>query len=73
MNDTEMMSASHAVYSLRLHIVFVTKYRRKTLTSELLAALREAFAEILNDWRCTLIEFGGKQIMSICWWVSILR
>ncbi|WP_020373550.1 IS200/IS605 family transposase [Sulfobacillus thermosulfidooxidans] len=55
-----MMSASHAVYSLRLHIVFVTKYRRKTLTSELLAALREAFAEILNDWRCTLIEFGGE-------------
>ncbi|SMC07010.1 putative transposase [Sulfobacillus thermosulfidooxidans DSM 9293] len=54
------MSASHAVYSLRLHIVFVTKYRRKTLTSELLAALREAFAEILNDWRCTLIEFGGE-------------
>ncbi|WP_020375717.1 IS200/IS605 family transposase [Sulfobacillus thermosulfidooxidans] len=56
-----MMSASHAVYSLRLHIVFVTKYRRKTLTSELLAALREAFAEILNDWRCTLIEFGGGE------------
>ncbi|WP_157782362.1 transposase [Sulfobacillus thermosulfidooxidans] len=24
------------MYSLRLHIVFVTKYRRKTLTSELL-------------------------------------
>ncbi len=73
MNETEMMSASHAVYSLRLPIVFVTKYRRKTLTPELLAALREAFAEILNDWRCTLIEFGGKRIMSICWWVSILR
>jgi len=60
MNETEMMSASHAVYSLRLHIVFVTKYRRKTLTPELLAALREAFADILADWRCTLIEFGGE-------------
>ena len=60
MNETEMMSASHAVYSLRLHIVFVTKYRRKTLTPEILEALREAFAEILADWRCTLIEFGGE-------------
>lgn len=60
MNDTAMMSASHAVYSLRLHIVFVTKYRRKTLAPELLDALREAFAEILTDWRCTLIEFGGE-------------
>ena len=55
-----MMSASHAVYSLRLHIVFVTKYRRKTLTPEILDALREAFAEILADWRCTLIELGGE-------------
>ena len=60
MNETAMMSSSHAVYSLRLHIVFVTKYRRQTLTPELLAALREAFAEILADWRCTLIEFGGE-------------
>ena len=60
MNETAMMSASQAVYSLRLHIVFVTKYRRKTLAPELLDALREAFAEILTDWRCTLIEFGGE-------------
>ena len=55
MNDNEMTSASHAVYSLRLHMVFVTKYRRKTLTLELLA-----YTEILADWRCTLIEFGGE-------------
>jgi putative transposase len=60
MSDNEMVSASHAVYALRLHIVFVTKYRRKTLTPALLDALREAFAEILAHWRCTLIEFGGE-------------
>ena len=60
MNETDMMSASHAVYSLRLHIVLVTKYRRKTLTPILLDALRDAFTEILTDWRCTLIEFGGE-------------
>lgn len=54
-----MLSASHAEYALCLHIVFVTKHRRQTLT-ELLAALQEAFAHILADWRCTLIEFGGE-------------
>ncbi|WP_278277060.1 IS200/IS605 family transposase [Sulfobacillus thermosulfidooxidans] len=54
------MSASHAVWALRLHIVFVTKYRRKTLTPEILDALQEAFAEILADWRCTLVECGGE-------------
>jgi putative transposase len=55
-----MVSASHAVYSLRLHIVLVTKYRRKTLTPELLEALQGIFEKILADWRCSLIEFGGE-------------
>ncbi|WP_031410053.1 IS200/IS605 family transposase [Thiomonas sp. FB-Cd] len=53
-------SSSHAVYSIKLHIVFVTKYRRKTLTPELLGYLRGAFVDCLAAWRCHLIEFGGE-------------
>lgn len=53
-------SLSHAVFDLKLHIVFVTKYRRKTLTPELLDYLHTAFAEILAAWHCELIEFGGE-------------
>ena len=53
-------SSSNAVYSLKLHIVFVTKYRRKTLAPDLLEYLQGAFGEILTDWRCTLLEFGGE-------------
>ena len=53
-------SSSHAVFNIKLHIVFVTKYRRKTLTPELLEYLETAFDEILKGWRCKLIEFGGE-------------
>ena len=53
-------SSSHAVFNIKLHIVFVTKYRRKTLTPELLDYLKEAFADCLTAWRCTLVEFGGE-------------
>lgn len=53
-------SSSHAVFNLKLHIVFVTKYRRKTLTPELLEYLKQAFAECLAAWRCKLIEYGGE-------------
>lgn len=53
-------SSSHAVFNLKLHIVFVTKYRRKTLTPELLDYLKEAFAECLAAWHCKLVEFGGE-------------
>ncbi|EDZ99486.1 transposase IS200-family protein [Burkholderia sp. H160] len=53
-------SRSHAVYNLKLHIVLVTKYRRKTLSPELLEYLKVAFGEILEAWRCKLVEFGGE-------------
>ena len=53
-------SKSHAVYSIKLHIVFVTKYRRKTLTPEMLDYLKGAFSDCLAAWGCKLLEFGGE-------------
>jgi putative transposase len=38
----------------------VTKYRRRTLSPELLEYLEVAFTEILAAWRCRLLEFGGE-------------
>ncbi len=55
-----MMSASDAVYLLRLPIVVVTNFRPKTLTPEILDALRDAFAEIQADWRSWMSEFGEE-------------
>lgn len=53
-------SSSHAVYNIKLHIVLVTKYRRACLSPEVLAYLKEAFADCLAAWRCKLLEFGGE-------------
>ena len=58
--ETNNRSSSHAIFNLKLHIVFVTKYRRSTLTPDLLAYLKEAFSDCLHAWRCELIEFGGE-------------
>ncbi|KAA0911303.1 IS200/IS605 family transposase [Pusillimonas sp. ANT_WB101] len=58
--QTNNKSLSHAVYNIKLHVVFVTKYRRKTLTPELLDYLQTAFSDILAAWRCKLVEFGGE-------------
>jgi putative transposase len=41
-------------------MVFVTKYRRKVLTATMRKYLETAFAGILADWRCRLLEFGGE-------------
>lgn len=58
--ESNNRSSSHAVFNVKLHIVFVTKYRRKTLTPDVLDYLKEAFAECLAAWRCKLVEFGGE-------------
>ncbi len=54
-------SLSHAVYLLRLHVVLVTKYRRKVLTPKILSYAEKTFSAILKSWRCHLIEFGGEE------------
>jgi putative transposase len=61
MKSQPTKSLSHSVYLLRLHIVFVTKYRRKVFTAQMLKYAEKTFAVILNDWRCSLIEFGGEE------------
>lgn len=58
--DNFNKSSSHAVFNIKLHIVLVTKYRRRTLTPALLDYLGEAFADCLAAWRCRLVEFGGE-------------
>ena len=48
MQQTELRKISHAVFSIHLHIVFVTKYRRKILTQEMLDDLKEIFRRVLE-------------------------
>jgi len=60
MKNQPNTSLSHSFYLLNLHIVFVTKYRRTVLTANMLKYVENAFAEILADWRCRLLEFGGE-------------
>ena len=58
--ENNNQSKSHAVFNIKLHIVFVTKYRRRTLTPEVLEYLKEAFSDCLTAWNCKLVEYGGE-------------
>lgn len=51
----------HCVYSIHLHLVFVTKYRRKCFTKEILNRLEQICENICNKWDVKLIEFGGEK------------
>jgi putative transposase len=60
MATQELQALHHCVFSPHFHLVLVTKYRRKTITKEMLERLRTIFGETLEKWRCELIEFNGE-------------
>lgn len=45
---------------MHVHLVFVTKYRKKVFTKQVLDDLREIFSSVCSDFGASLIEFEGE-------------
>ncbi len=58
--EPALRRSSHAVYCIHLHIVFVTKYRRKVITSAILQKLQEVLTQSCQEQRSILVEFNGE-------------
>lgn len=50
----------HCVFLLHVHLVFVTKYRKKVFTKEILGDMKAVFEEICRDFEADLKEFNGE-------------
>jgi len=48
------------VFLLHVHLVFVTKYRKKVFTKKILKDLEEIFASVCRDFNAELTEFDGE-------------
>lgn len=55
-----MKTLFHSVYSLNIHLVLVTKYRRKCITQDIAEFLKSQFERLLLDAECELMEFNGE-------------
>ncbi len=55
-----LRKSSHAVYCIHLHLVLVTKYRRKVITSEILQRLEQIISELCQEQKNILVEFNGE-------------
>lgn len=55
-----LRKSSHAVYCIHLHIVLVTKYRRRVITSEILNKLRQIISQLCQEKKSILAEFNGE-------------
>lgn len=58
--DSKYRSSRRAVYNLTVHAVFVTKYRKRVITPEILERLEHSFDGVLRKWDSDLIEFNGE-------------
>lgn len=52
---------SHSINEIYLHVVFVTKYRRRVLNCEILDILKNVFINVLLNFKSELIEFEGEE------------
>jgi putative transposase len=60
MSNTTYTKSRRATFNLTVHVVFVTKYRKKVLTKEMLNSLEQYFLLILSNWNCKLVQFNGE-------------
>ncbi|NEO03962.1 MAG: IS200/IS605 family transposase [Moorea sp. SIO1F2] len=60
MPEITMRKGSHVVFSIHLHIVFVTKYRRQVFTKMMLDRMAQVFTRVLEPNKCKLEEFNGE-------------
>ncbi|MDY6901890.1 MAG: IS200/IS605 family transposase [Cyanobacteriota bacterium] len=56
----KVRKSSHSVFSVRLHFVFVTHYRRKALDAKMLDRLKGMVKQVSEKMSCELIEFDGE-------------
>lgn len=45
---------------MHVHLVFVTKYRRKVLDGDAIRRLKEMFAKVCKDFEAALVEMDGE-------------
>lgn len=61
MNKSNIIrTGRHCVFNLHIHLVFVTKYRRKVFNKTILNHLKKIFSGVCNDFESELIDFDGE-------------
>ena len=59
--STKLRKASHSVFSIHLHIIFVTKYRHKVLTKAMIEDAKQVFQRILEKNKSILCNCEGER------------
>jgi putative transposase len=59
-NTQDIRQGRHCVFAMHVHLIFVTKYRRKVFDGNAIDRLREHFSRVADDFGARLIEMNGE-------------
>lgn len=59
-NKNELNTLYHCTFKLQYHLVIVTKYRKKVISSQIMERLGSIFRGLLDQWDGELLEFNGE-------------
>ncbi|MCC8464517.1 IS200/IS605 family transposase [Photorhabdus bodei] len=60
-NETDIRRGRHCIFLMHVHLVFVTKYKRKIFDQDAIEKLRGYFARVCADFAVELVEMDGEQ------------
>ena len=58
--SSEIRHGRHCVFQLHVHLVFVTKYRKKILDADAINRLRAIFTKVCGDFEAEMVEMNGE-------------
>ncbi len=56
----EINKGRHCVFQLKVHLVFLPKYRKNVFTPRVLNYLEKVMSEVCKDFDSSLVEFNGE-------------
>lgn len=59
-SDTDIRHGRTCVFNLHVHLIFVTKYRRRVFSGEHLEMLESVMSSVCADFDSRLVEFNGE-------------
>ena len=57
----QIRSGRHCVFNMHVHLVFVTKYRKKIFNSTSINILNSIFSDVCDKFEATLVEMDGEK------------
>ena len=59
-NTCDIRTGRHCIFNIHVHLVFVTKYRKKVFSKVILETMKALFEKVCSDFESELIEFDGE-------------